>query len=113
MAAVYSRHKLCKRRKWTSSYDDPTLKTIPEASLSRPSSASLKRNSLSRDKLTYDFNHNNIGSYPLGRLCPWKDTYVRVSHLERNWAQGCYIVKPVLRGHTQPVTCMDCDGKVI
>lgn len=45
--------------------------------------------------------------------CRWKNIYIRALSLDRNWAQGRYSVAPLLRGHKEPITCMECDGNNI
>jgi len=101
---------ICEQKQWISLSENKTLEKKPEV-LIRPTSAVAKTlNSLHKQ---YDFSLENSKVLPLARACKWKDHYVRVSHIERNWKHGLYIVKPVLRGHTQPVTCMDCNGMTI
>ncbi|XP_070181266.1 F-box/WD repeat-containing protein 7-like [Littorina saxatilis] len=46
----------------------------------------------------------------LSPLCRWKNVYIRMRHLSNNWALGRYTVSPMLRGHTDKVTAMDCEG---
>ena len=45
--------------------------------------------------------------------CRWKNIYIRALSLDKNWAQGRYIVAPLLRGHRDPITCMDCNGDYV
>jgi len=45
--------------------------------------------------------------------CRWKSIYIRALLLDKNWAQGRYTVAPLLRGHREPITCMDCNGSTI
>ena len=49
----------------------------------------------------------------LSDTCKWKQTYMRAHHLDRNWATGRYRVAPLLRGHKERVTCIDCDGEFL
>lgn len=43
-------------------------------------------------------------------ICKWKHVFMRMTHLNKNWTLGRYNVSPVLRGHNDKVTCMDCSG---
>ncbi|XP_068687964.1 F-box/WD repeat-containing protein 7-like isoform X1 [Montipora foliosa] len=45
--------------------------------------------------------------------CRWKNIYIRALSLEKNWAQGRYTVAPLLKGHREPITCMDCNGSTL
>ncbi|MBN3285336.1 FBXW7 protein, partial [Polyodon spathula] len=45
--------------------------------------------------------------------CPWKQVYLRASHLRLNWEGGRYTVVPPLRGHRDRVNCLDCDGRLL
>ena len=100
---------ICTRKQWVSFSQNKTLQQKPDVLL-RPSSAT--KINVVRSFKTYDFCQYNSELLPLEKVCKWKDLFVRISHLQRNWADGLYTVKPVLRGHAQPVTCMDCDGRV-
>ena len=42
--------------------------------------------------------------------CRWKIIYIRALSLDKNWAQGKYTVAPLLKGHREPITSMDCNG---
>ena len=75
--------------------------------------ASTGRKTIISSQKPYDFCPDVSAIFPLSRVCKWKDHYVRVAHLEQNWGNGLYTVKPVLRGHTQPITCIDCNGKIL
>lgn len=46
----------------------------------------------------------------LSPICQWKHIFLRMTHLNKNWARGRYNVLPILRGHNDKVTCMDCQG---
>ncbi|XP_033736337.1 F-box/WD repeat-containing protein 7-like [Pecten maximus] len=46
----------------------------------------------------------------LSPLCKWKDIFIRVQHLSKNWAKGRYTVGPILRGHKQKVSAIACNG---
>ena len=106
----FKRSHICERKQWMSLCYNKALQRKPEV-LMQPTSTS--RRTIITSHKPYDFCIETSVAFPLKGVCKWKDHYVRVSHLERNWVNGLYIVKPVLRGHTQPVTCMDCNGKVI
>lgn len=45
--------------------------------------------------------------------CRWKSIYIHALSLDKNWAQGKYTVAPLLKGHREPITCMDCNGSTI
>ena len=47
----------------------------------------------------------------LSPLCRWKHVYIRMRHLNKNWSLGRYTTSPILRGHSDKVTAIDCDGK--
>ncbi|XP_052269309.1 F-box/WD repeat-containing protein 7-like isoform X1 [Dreissena polymorpha] len=49
----------------------------------------------------------------LSPLCKWKNIYIRVHHLHKNWRKGRYSVSPLLKGHTEKVTAMACNGKFV
>eukprot|EP00794_Sanderia_malayensis_P018671 gene18671-20556_t len=102
----------CLYRSWTSLSNDESIFDEPEFIRSRPSSASRKLRNSSNSPLFFDFNEAN--AFKNSTDCrKWKKFFIRIYHLERNWAEGYYVVKPVLRGHQQPVSCMDCNGRVI
>lgn len=46
----------------------------------------------------------------LSPLCKWKHIFLRVAHLMKNWSKGRYCVAPILRGHTDKVNALDCEG---
>ncbi|XP_050406729.1 F-box/WD repeat-containing protein 7 isoform X2 [Patella vulgata] len=46
-------------------------------------------------------------------ICKWKNIFIRVKHLNRNWARGCYTVAPILRGHKEKVTALESNGQII
>ncbi|XP_065065321.1 F-box/WD repeat-containing protein 7-like [Rhopilema esculentum] len=101
-------YDLCKDRKWHAYCNNRTLKHPPDRALSRPSSASRKISIR-----PFDFNRKTSNAQYLDEICEWKELYIKVFHLQQNWVEGLYAVKPILRGHKQPVTCLDCDGEVI
>ncbi|XP_025105940.1 F-box/WD repeat-containing protein 7-like isoform X2 [Pomacea canaliculata] len=49
----------------------------------------------------------------LSPICQWKHIFLRMTHLNKNWARGRYNVLPILRGHNDKVTCMDCQDYTI
>ncbi|XP_064601949.1 F-box/WD repeat-containing protein 7-like [Liolophura sinensis] len=46
-------------------------------------------------------------------ICKWKHIFLRMTHLSQNWAKGRYSVAPILRGHKEKVTAMDCNGRTL
>ncbi|XP_053376299.1 F-box/WD repeat-containing protein 7-like [Mercenaria mercenaria] len=49
----------------------------------------------------------------LSPICKWKNIFIRVHHLNKNWVKGRYTVSPLLKGHTEKVTAIECNGKYI
>ncbi|KAK2559654.1 F-box/WD repeat-containing protein 7 [Acropora cervicornis] len=87
-------YHLCVQRGWERFGED----------LSQESNASSSRG-------TNIVSTNGISIKPA--TCRWKSIYMHALSLEKNWAQGKYTVAPLLRGHREPITCMDCDGSTL
>ncbi|CAH3046341.1 unnamed protein product [Porites lobata] len=87
-------HRLCVLNGWDR-FDDDRLQT-PHAAPSQGPSISSADYSLLKPA-----------------TCRWKKIYMRALLLDKNWAQGRYSVAPLLRGHREPITCMDCNGSTI
>lgn len=89
---IHWRHRLCVLNGWDR-FDEDLLQTPCAAPSQGP----------------------NISSADYSLLkpatCRWKKIYMRALFLDKNWAQGRYSVAPLLRGHKEPITCMDCNGK--
>ncbi|XP_038079396.1 F-box/WD repeat-containing protein 7-like [Patiria miniata] len=98
-------HWLCKRRRW-----ERYSKVVD---LSRETPFSPSFTDISHTTPTFHFE--NILTEPafLSATCNWKQVYMRAWHLERNWCRGRYRVAPVMRGHREKVTCLDCNGTVL
>ena len=47
----------------------------------------------------------------LSPICKWKNIFIRVHHLNKNWEKGRYSVSPLLKGHSEKVTAIACNGK--
>lgn len=91
---VLSRYHLCVQRGWERFGED----------LLQESNASSSRG-------TNIVSTNGISIKPA--TCRWKSIYMHALSLEKNWAQGKYTVAPLLRGHREPITCMDCNGNFV
>ena len=89
---IHWRHRLCVLNGWDR-FDEDLLQT-PHAAPSQGPNISSADYSLLKPA-----------------TCRWKKTYMRALLLDKNWAQGRYSVAPLLRGHREPITCMDCNGK--
>ncbi|KAJ8045001.1 F-box/WD repeat-containing protein 7 [Holothuria leucospilota] len=98
-------HRLCENKGWLHYGTDHDL------SSERPFSPSESSSVISSPT----FVEENLIHFPsvLSQTCRWKETYIRASHLDKNWETGCYKVAPRLRGHKGKVTCLDSDGQVI
>lgn len=56
-----------------------------------------------------------VGQNPAGPLLcanQWKTVYGRAYTLEQNWREGKYYLSPLLRGHSKPVSSIECDGEL-
>ena len=89
---MHWRHRLCVLNGWDR-FDEDLLQT-PHAAPSQGPNISSADYSLLKPA-----------------TCRWKKIYMRALLLDKNWAQGRYSVAPLLRGHRDPITCMDCNGK--
>ncbi|CAL1536957.1 unnamed protein product, partial [Lymnaea stagnalis] len=49
----------------------------------------------------------------LSPICKWKDVFLRMCHLVKNWSKGRYTVAPILKGHTDKVTAFDCQNNCL
>jgi len=49
----------------------------------------------------------------LSPISDWKDVYIRAYHLQKNWADGRYVVLPQLRFHNGVITCADMCGSIL
>jgi len=47
----------------------------------------------------------------LSQVCKWKNIFIRVHYLNKNWRRGRYTVSPLLKGHTEKVTALACNGR--
>ena len=99
----FPRLHLCKLKNWQH------YGTLTDLSSDRP--LSPNQASLSNSSPTFSFD-TIVSSTGLPETCKWKQTYMRAFHLDRNWVTGRYRVEPLLRGHKERVTCIDCDGKL-
>lgn len=71
----------------------------------------LQESNASSPRGTNIVSTNGISIKPA--TCRWKSIYMHALSLEKNWAQGKYTVTPLLRGHREPITCMDCNGSTL
>ncbi len=102
----------CNLKNWIPKASDKCIFEVPEALRARLGSGRKTTNN--NQLMPYEFkkiNHERLERDD--SICRWKDVYVRFYHLQQNWSEGRYVVKPVLRGHTQPITCLDCNGKIL
>ena len=67
--------------------------------------------------LSCNFNSNFENTVPgktrLSPICKWKNIFIRVNHLCGNWSKGRCTITPGLRGHTDKLTAMDSNGKLL
>ena len=104
----FSRHGICQRKGWEKFSRDELIFAKTATLTITPSSEIISRRAYSPPLHTLNGECGQWTVEP--SLCTWKNIYIRAYHLEKNWELGRYIVNPVLRGHKQPITCMDCDG---
>lgn len=49
----------------------------------------------------------------LSPICRWKNVFIRVLHLFKNWDKGRYTLPLTLKGHKDQVKAIDCNSKYI
>ncbi|XP_072014308.1 uncharacterized protein [Amphiura filiformis] len=97
---------LCKLQNWQH------YGTITDLSSERPFSPNQTNLATSLSSPTFSFD-SVVSSTGLQETCKWKQTYMRAHHLDKNWETGRYRVAPLLRGHKEQVTCIDCDDTLL
>ena len=97
----HSRLKLCKRK----GYDK-------FSNLQRPSWTEHSRPT-SPQRYSYPSLLTATQHSTLSPMCKWWKVYVEAHTLQRNWIVGVYTMAPLLRGHSQRVTCIAHEGILV